>query len=384
MENPPAALQLIVREPAREPPSSSSDPALQAILRSSYLPALDGLRALAALLVIFYHFQIGRKVGHWGNLGVEMFFTLSGFLITWLLLREQEQHGAINLGQFYIRRSLRIFPAFYIFGLLSLGLLLLNGLEVRWAAFLAAFFYVSNIYDALGYPYQRFLGHTWSLAVEEQFYLLWPLMLLMLLLCRRNTRYMTNVLIAIIGSVWGYRAWLVLTLGASRDFLYACPHMRWDQLMTGCLLAVLLKREACSGLWRRLCSCSLLPVLTLILLGTSAYLQVISEYTYTYLVGFAIDPVLTAILIVQLMCLHNRVPWRWLNWRSVQYLGQISYSLYLYHVLLMPAAVHTLLARYVRWWQLEFVVKLGITILLASASFWLVERPCLKLKRTFA
>jgi peptidoglycan/LPS O-acetylase OafA/YrhL len=381
MDTSPALQQLTIREPEREDPSSSSDTALQAILRSSHLPALDGLRAVAAFLVILYHFEIGRKVGHWGNLGVEMFFTLSGFLITWLLLREQERQGAINLRQFYVRRSLRIWPAFYIYGLLCLGLLLLNGLEIRWAGFLAAFFYVSNIYEALGYPHQRFLGHTWSLAVEEQFYLLWPLMLL---LCRRNTTYLTYVLSAIIGSVWGYRAWLVLTLGASSDYLYAAPHMRWDQLMTGCLLAVLLKREACPELWRGLCSRSLLPVVTLILLGTSAYLQVISDYTYIYLIGFAIDPLLTTILIVQLIRLHTRVPWRWLNWRSVQYLGHISYSLYLSHVLLMPAAVHTVLDGYLRWWQLEFVVKLGITILLASGSFWLVERPFLKVKKHFA
>jgi peptidoglycan/LPS O-acetylase OafA/YrhL len=194
---------------------------------------------------------------------------------------------------------------------------------------------------------------------------------------------MTHVLIAIIGSVWGYRAWLVLGLHTSSGYLYGFPHMRWDQLMMGCLLAVLLKREALTRFWQALCASSLLPVVTLILLGTSAYLQVISNYSYTYLIGFAIDPVLTAILIVQLIWLNTQFPWRWLNWRSVQYLGQISYSLYLYHVLLTPAAVHTLLDRYLRWWQLEFVVKLVITVLLASGSFWLVEQPFLKLKKHF-
>src|SRR4029434_6747164 len=131
METSPAR-QLIMRERGREHPSSSSDTTLQATLRSSHLPALDGLRAVAAFLVILYHFEIGRKIGHWGNLGVEMFFALSGFLITWLLLREQERQGAINLRQFYVRRSLRIWPAFYIYGLLCLGLLLLNGLQIRW------------------------------------------------------------------------------------------------------------------------------------------------------------------------------------------------------------------------------------------------------------
>lgn len=194
---------------------------------------------------------------------------------------------------------------------------------------------------------------------------------------------MCRALIAIILIVWVQRAWLVLWVQPPNDLMYVYPNLRADQLLVGCLLAVILKREMASTFFQVLSSSNWSPVITALLLFVSAHLQVRYGYTYTYLIGFTLDPVLAAILIVQLISLHSQFPWRWLNWRVVRYMGVISYSLYLYHMLLAQTAVHTFLKQYLRG-SVEFAVKVALTVLLASASFWLVERPFLKLKSRYA
>src|SRR5262245_22242535 len=144
---------------------------LQAKLSRSHIPALDGFRAIAVLLVIFYHFGFEKVPG---GSGVTMFFVLSGFLITWLLLKEHEKNGKISLKGFYRRRILRIFPAFYAYWLGLVFLLLITGKSILWPHAIASFVYLTNYYNAiLGDPNTGF-SHTWSLAIEEQFYLLWP------------------------------------------------------------------------------------------------------------------------------------------------------------------------------------------------------------------
>ncbi|HMB27009.1 MAG TPA: acyltransferase, partial [Blastocatellia bacterium] len=142
---------------------------LQSKLSLSHIPALDGIRAIAVFLVIFYHFGFAWAPG---GLGVTMFFVLSGFLITWLLLKENGKYGDVSLKGFYLRRVLRIFPAFYVYWTALVFLLLLKGKDVLWPHAISSFFYVSDYYNAiLGDPNNGF-SHTWSLAIEEQFYLL--------------------------------------------------------------------------------------------------------------------------------------------------------------------------------------------------------------------
>jgi len=158
--------------------SSAESPVVDAFyakLNRKHLPSLDGLRGIAALLVVFYHF--GIEFGFHpppGYLGVLIFFVLSGFLITWLLLKESSATGTVSLSGFYLRRSLRIFPAFYGFWLFSIGVRILGHRTIAWGAAIASFFYVSNYYYSLVPGADTFMLHTWSLANEEQFYLLWP------------------------------------------------------------------------------------------------------------------------------------------------------------------------------------------------------------------
>src|SRR5262249_39709282 len=136
---------------------------------AKHIPKLDGLRAISALLVMLYHFGLPIPAG----LGVTCFFVISGFLITRLLLDGHERTRRVSLKDFYIRRSFRIFPAFYVYWA-GITVWLVYRRHVIWGQAVSSFFYVCNYYQGLHHypstPYSR----TWSLGVEEQFYLLWP------------------------------------------------------------------------------------------------------------------------------------------------------------------------------------------------------------------
>lgn len=130
---------------------------LESKLTQSHIPALDGLRALAVFLVIVAHFGFVMVPGAHG---VMIFFVLSGFLITWLLLKENERYGAVSLAAFYKRRTLRIFPAFYVYWVLMIALLVGTGRAVPWPHAWSALFYTSNYYSAIhGDPNNGF-SHT--------------------------------------------------------------------------------------------------------------------------------------------------------------------------------------------------------------------------------
>src|SRR6266568_3863839 len=167
-------------------PSASQPPLLRA-LGGSRLPALDGLRAVAVGVVMVYHFGINAVPG---DLGVSAFFVLSGFLITWLLLKEHGTTGDVSLRQFYTRRVLRIFPA------------------------PSALLYLVNYFNALhGHPTTS-IAHAWSLGIEEQFYLLWPLLLLGLL--QGGVARVARALVFLIVVVVAWRCVLLFGLHVDR------------------------------------------------------------------------------------------------------------------------------------------------------------------------
>src|SRR6267378_3170255 len=147
-------------------------------LADRHLPALDGLRAIAVFTVIVYHFGIHTVPG---DLGVSAFFVLSGFLITWLLLKEQRATGTVSTRQFYTRRVLRIFPAYYVFLAASFAVDYARGQQWPPGLRLSGLFYVVNYYNAFHGHNAGSISHAWSLGIEEQFYLLWPMLFLVLL-----------------------------------------------------------------------------------------------------------------------------------------------------------------------------------------------------------
>ena len=348
---------------------------LDSKLSRSHIPALDGLRAVAVFLVILSHLGLAFVPGiH----GVMIFFVLSGFLITWLLLKENDTRGTISIATFYKRRTLRIFPAFYVYWLVMVALLVWTGRTVLWPHAWSALLYGSNYYSAINGDPNNGFSHTWSLAIEEQFYLVWPLVFLML---RGNLRKMTGFLIVLIGAVWIHRAVLCFGFHVDQAYIFAAFDTRLDELMVGCLLAVLLKRRALSSLWSAVSANALLPLATIALLALSIYAGGHFIDRYRDVFGFAIEPLLFAILVVQVIVFSSTRLWSWTEWRVCRFLGRISYSLYLYQQLTLHAVRHALEA-YPPVVQLAGAIV--VTIIAATISYYFIEQPFLKLKSPFA
>jgi peptidoglycan/LPS O-acetylase OafA/YrhL len=344
---------------------------LYARVSRKQIPGLDGVRMIAVFLVILYHFGFSFVPG--GH-GVMIFFVLSGFLITWLLLEEQANSGTVSLRNFYWRRTLRIFPAFYAFWFAIIAIVVLRDHGRPSAHAWSAFFYVSNYYSALHHHPVNAFSHTWSLGIEEWFYLIWPIVFL---LCRSNLRLMTRVLVAVIACVAIHRALLSYVFAVDESYIYSAFDTRVDQLMAGCLLAVLLKRRALEWFWARVCSHPIAPLVTIALVIASMMLGRVLGAHSRDVFGFAVQPILYAVFLAQVITLSGTPMWSWLDAAPIRYLGRISYPLYLYQeVTLYP--VRRLLAAYSV--PLQLVVAIAVTIVVASLSYYIVERPFLRLR----
>ena len=338
------------------------------------IPALDGIRAVAITLVVMYHFDL--PPGTPGPMGVTMFFVLSGFLITWLLLKEADRNGSVSLPQFYKRRFLRIFPAFYSYWAISVAVLYVAGKAINWREFLSAAFYVSNYYYTSTRPAHPFMPFTWSLAVEEQFYLLWPGIFCLFV---RDLRALTRLLCGIIVSVWVYRIALYLTLHPDPEYLQHAFDTRADHLMIGALLAVLLRRRVLSTFIRLACASRLMPAVSIGLLAASVGAEHLTRgFDYRHTIGYIIEPILIVTLLVQMVSMGDAGLWGWINWRPTRFLGRLSYSWYLYHFTMAKLMLYLL--PHARWrWQLSAQVIAGL--LAACGSYYIIERPFLRLKR---
>ena len=341
-------------------------------LNRGTIPGLDGIRALAVLLVIVSHFGF-ESVN--GAFGVLIFFVLSGFLITWLMLKELDRSGTVSLKNFYKRRMLRIFPAFYAFWIVAVVIYVVRGHYLHWGQAISAFFYVSNYYMALVPTGTAVFGHTWSLSIEEQFYLLWPFLFL---LVRGNLRRLSWWLAGVIVFVWIHRALGHLVYGFRIEYTYRAFDTRMDHLAVGCLLAVLLKRGVIDNFARIVTRRSWYPLVTMALLFGAQPLH--KSLTFTYVVGYAIEPLLVAIFLLQLIWFSDTGAWRIVENPVVRYLGRISYPLYLWQQLTLFTSKR-LTEGLPMLVQLAFA--LAVTIAFASASYFIVEKPFLKLKNRF-
>ena len=339
-------------------------------MSSTHLPALDGLRFVAVFLVIVYHLGFDNVPG--GN-GVMLFFVLSGFLITWLMLKENEATGTISLKGFFKRRVLRIFPAFYAYALLTLGFLIVTGRNVPWAHAVSSLLYFSNYFIAFNQDSNNAFSHTWSLAIEEQFYLFFPL--LFLLFCR-NLKHLKIAIVGLILATWIWRVVLVFGFTASGGYIYSAFDTRLDNLLVGCLLAVILREHSLERLWSVLLRNTLIPVATVMLLAVSIYFS-LGSVVYKSTVGFAVEPILMAVFITQMMAFSATSVWRWLEWKGVKFLGLLSYSLYLYQQL-TTSFVADHMAEYSAF--IRITTAIAMTIFAAAVSYYLVEMPFLKLK----
>jgi peptidoglycan/LPS O-acetylase OafA/YrhL len=348
------------------------DADLDEILHAKVISGLDGARALAILLVLIDHFRVfdyfSLEHPKTGSLGVMIFFVLSGFLITSMLLKEYRQTAAISLANFYRRRAYRIFPNFYCCWILT-TVVYCVGHEFNWKHATLSFFYLMDYGRAFApenvQPWMH-MWVSWSLAVEEKFYLLWPLLLLFLLK-RPN---LIRRLVAIILGLWVYRAVMALYFHVSEGYIYSTFDMRADALLVGCLLAIMVEddrvRLLCCGLLRRQWF-SLLPPLALVLV-------VIAPPTNqaAWLAMWSMQPLIIAVMLLQAIYWGAK-SWTFTSHAAVRLTAHLSYALYLYH----PLAGRIVKLIGMRHLGYPAVV---LTIMMALASYYLVERPLMRMR----
>jgi peptidoglycan/LPS O-acetylase OafA/YrhL len=343
---------------------------------------LDGLRGVAVLAVLIYHWQLIPG----GSFGVDMFFVLSGFLITCLLVEEWRDRGSINLKHFYLRRMLRLWPAF-------LALLVSSYLYTHLArptadavAFrremIVAACYVAN-WPTLHQTSMPNLGHTWSLSVEEQFYLLWPVLLAVMLwagLTRR--KILTVVCVGILAAA----AWRAFLLGAHPPYgaartaliarLYAGLDTRADALLCGCLVGLLAVWGLLPKSQRALTALSWAAVASVLGLGY-VFLNSTLDHFQFYRGGFTLVALMVAVIIVRLLVAPSRMASGILESAPLVGVGRISYALYLYH---LPIG-HWFGAERLGWTvPLETLKVAGLSFAAATLSYFCIERPFLRLK----
>jgi peptidoglycan/LPS O-acetylase OafA/YrhL len=333
-----------------------------------YTAALDGVRALAVLSVIAFHSGLRFAVG--GALGVDVFFVLSGFLITTLMIDEWHASGSTDTKAFYVRRAFRILPALavcivgcWIAARLRGGSALMHATST---GAVAALLFVGNwVRVSRGNQSLGLLNHTWSLGIEEQFYILWPLLTHVILTKGRARALdvLERILVVLVVLVLCWRLVLMIS-GASPERIYNGTDTRSDALFIGALFAVwrVKGRISVARGW-------IIVSATAAVLGALAFAQPESALLYGIgLTGFAL---LAGVLILSVTTSDS-----WLfRTPPVVWVGRLSYSLYLWHypVLQMFPRLH-MRALYVH------SIRLATIIVLAAASHYLVERPFLRLR----
>ncbi len=327
-----------------------------------YIPALDGLRAIAVFLVMLLHahFQLGRN----GSLGVDIFFALSGFLITTLLLEEHTSNGRISLKGFYIRRTFRLFPALYfmllIVWLYAIFFALKSFKPIILDEIFASSIYMHNISYVWGCK-SIILGHTWSLGVEEQFYFIWPLVLIIALRFF-SVNKLLFMLLFFIPFIW------VIKVLNFVPILHGLIH---ESLFIGCLFALLRWTGKVSGLPNPIVILSFLLLLIVGILPLSFY-QTLFHNNLRSIAGLV-----TMFVILGLVENPNSILNRLLSARIFVYLGKISYALYLWH---LPVF------RWFSWHStlppaIAFISKFAITFVLAIVSLELIEKRSVRIGR---
>ena len=349
-----------------------------------YRPELDGLRALSIALIFIAHIgypwqSLMGKFMPGTFVAVDLFFMLSGFLLTTLLFEERTRTGTFSFKEFYRRRALRLLPAlvFFLLALIPWTIQQHESIGTFLQAEGFVLFYSANWAAILGHdgiiPFS--LSHTWTLAIEEQYYLLFFPLLIGLLGLFKRMRTVGFILVGLVVVVWVNRLiWaLRATQGSFETTLYIRTDTRADALLVGPLIAV----------WLQL-GHRITPRLRLLGLPAAAFLIWIICFAHVndrwvYYWGFGLIDIAWAFVLLSVLG-GTHVFTRVLQLRPIVWTGVISYGLYLWH---MPVFVeimrHTRYRNLPHW--LPFAIAVVLTFLIASFSYYVIERPFLKRKR---
>jgi len=386
-------------------------------LRSfGYHPALDGLRAISILMVLARHLNL-QGVFLSGDHGVDIFFVLSGFLITTLLLREHDASGRISLRHFYVRRALRLYPVIVVVLVIGATVRLLDpafpGVPA-WSGLVATTFYYANWMHGWNPQGQGFLSHTWSLSIEEQFYLFWP-PLVAALLARGRGRLAIGLVAAagaLAGAVYRASIWQhtldssPASVPATRltrslvefhrikgfDHWYFSSFAHADTLLVGCLLAIVLTPSVIAAVRARSRLVVTLAWLASLAIGylclretvlgtaTGAGLgERLVKADFVPIWGLPVFEVCVAVVLLALVTVPTGVMSSMLSQRTLTWIGRRSYGLYVLHLPIFELVAHTNLAQGYPLMALQLIAAFAT----AALSFRFIEAPALALKARF-
>lgn len=381
-------------ETSAESSARPDPPAGGSALRDAgfYVPSFDGLRALCIAAVVATHVKIPFFYLKRGWYGVDCFFVLSGFLITWILAGEMERLGTIRVQRFYIRRVLRLQPAYFssLLWCFAFGVLFERpAMRRTWLSLPFLMTYTANFSRALGLVERTPLPPAWSLCIEEQFYFCWPLILRKIGL-RKGLWFAAGA----ICFVSAFRTGLFIRAGGLvhpitgvvGGFLEYSTLTRVDTIFVGCALALALKDAALGPRLERLALRSWFPAIMTavaviaIFWGTGG---MHASSSRALSIGGTIMALAVGGVILALFFRPESAVARILSWRPLTFVGEISYGIYLFHTLVLAIVRPIFAAAHLPQFVLQlllFPTVLTASILVAWAHYHLVERYFLSLR----
>ena len=308
-----------------------------------------------------------------GTIGVDLFFMISGFLISYLLLTEKEKFGTINLKNFFIRRSLRIWPLYFF-------IICLAPLIVRWLGkpspdYLTNIFFLNNFHAICTQEWTFPFGHLWSICVEEHFYMVCPFIVLFV-----PRKHLVTVFLILISISLFYRAYIFFATNDWYFKIYLHSIARMDEIAIGCLAAVIHFNTPFEFKTNK--SIRIILLLVFLLLFSidyhyyweNAFLSIFKKYFYLLLAGF-----------LMLNFVFNEKPLfsppKWIN-----YLGKISFGIYMYSNIIVTIVAENSLEKIGGWRFSSLIfssIVIGLTVIISAISYELFEKPLLKLKSRF-
>jgi peptidoglycan/LPS O-acetylase OafA/YrhL len=336
-----------------------------------YKPSLDGLRALAILSVMLFHF--GATGFAWGYVGDDIFFVISGYLITAILLYEYARNGRISFRSFYYRRALRLLPALAVPCLVFFGLscTILKNPKQAAQEVAVVIFYIANWTRAFEAGVPKALGHTWSLSVEEQFYMVWPGILLVTLTVRPFRQFACCAVLTLVAVVILWRAHLTAA-GAAVDRLYFGTDTRADAFLIGAAVALALSVPRVASHVAAPARYLWVPAAVVVVAVPAVFPWFDRHMFYG---GYSVVALAAAIIVAA--ALYDGLLARALGNRVLVWIGRRSYGLYLWHYPIMLLCL------------LHFHVPDGVRLTLlagtgafvaAALSYRFVELPALQLR----
>jgi peptidoglycan/LPS O-acetylase OafA/YrhL len=350
-------------------------------------PPLTGIRALGITAVLVYHSNYKTMPGSWAML--QVFFVLSGFLITAMLAGEGRRNGRISLSGFYSRRAVRLLPPLLLtvalMGIYASFVYVADASQRIWGDSAAALFYYADYRQAFGHaPFFGFLAQTWSLSVEEQFYIIWSVLMVVAVAAGRRRLAYAFALVGIVASV-ADRAYLTTHVNhfgtAAFTRIYYAFDSRADALLLGCLLGLIASDGYLMG-WRpwarRLVAVAALAS-TALMVWILLYAPLFREALVVW--QLPATTVACAIIIVYFVVCPRGLGSRFMGIGLLVFVGDISYTLYIVHfpvyIAIQPNGTHW------SFWPTE-LLRLAIIFAIAIASWFLVERPLMQWRKRSA